>query len=115
MVRLRARLANAGKPWHRRAGPLRCGHARRVRRSLALVARVALAALGALAGLAALDALVSCAPARADRAVDGEAILRTYCVRCHSGPRARGDFDFVANTSQLIARGFVVPGDAAHS
>jgi mono/diheme cytochrome c family protein len=59
--------------------------------------------------------VVGCTPAHADRAVDGEAILRTYCVRCHSGPKARGDFDFVANTPQLIAKGFVVPGDAAHS
>jgi hypothetical protein len=67
----------------------------------------------------ALAAVSGCAPARADRAADGppdgEAVLRTYCVRCHSGPRARGDFDFVANTPQLIAKRFVVPGDGAHS
>jgi len=79
----------------------------------------------------ALAVLVGCTPARADRAAagpadrasdtpadgpaDGEAILRKYCVRCHSGPRARGDFDFVASTQQLIAKGFVVPGDGAHS
>ena len=63
----------------------------------------------------ALAALVGCAPAHADRTADGEAILRTYCVRCHSGPKARGDLDFIANTPQLIARGYVVPGDAAHS
>jgi mono/diheme cytochrome c family protein len=63
----------------------------------------------------ALAVLVGCVPAHADRAADGEAILRTYCVRCHSGPKARGDFDFAANTPQLIAKGLVVPGDAAHS
>ena len=62
-----------------------------------------------------LAALAGCAPAHADRAADGEAILRTYCVRCHSGPAARGDFDFVANTQKLITKGFVVPGDADHS
>jgi Planctomycete cytochrome C len=62
-----------------------------------------------------LAVIAGCAPAHADGAADGEAILRKYCVRCHSGPAARGDFDFVANTQQLIAKGFVVPGDGAHS
>ena len=62
-----------------------------------------------------LAAIAGCTPARADRAADGEAILRKYCVRCHSGPKARGEFDFVANTQQLIAKGFLVPGDGAHS
>jgi len=62
-----------------------------------------------------LAAIAGCAPAQADRAADGEAILRTYCVRCHSGPAARGDFDFVANTPKLVAKGFVVPGDGDHS
>jgi mono/diheme cytochrome c family protein len=56
-----------------------------------------------------------CAPANADARPDGEAVLRKYCVRCHSGPRARGDFDFVASTPQLIARGLIVPGDPARS
>jgi len=65
--------------------------------------------------VAVVAALAACAPAHADRAADGEAVLRRYCVRCHSGPKARGDFDFVASTPQLIARGLVVPGDAAHS
>ncbi len=66
-----------------------------------------------------LAALAGFPPAHADRAANGaaggEAILRRYCVRCHSGPAARGDFDFVANTQKLIAKGFVVPGDAGHS
>jgi len=70
-----------------------------------------------------LAALAGCAPAHADRAANGaadraangEAVLRRYCVHCHSGPAARGDFDFVANTQKLIAKGFVIPGDADHS
>ena len=62
-----------------------------------------------------LAAITGCAPAQADRAADGEAILRTYCVRCHSGPAARGDFDFVANTPKLVVKGFVVPGDPDRS
>lgn len=66
--------------------------------------------------LAAL-AVVGCAPATASSggSADGEAILRTYCARCHSGPKARGDFDFVASTPQLIARGLIVPGDPGRS
>jgi mono/diheme cytochrome c family protein len=54
-------------------------------------------------------------PAHADRGADGEAILQRYCVRCHSGPSARGDFDFAGDPQQLIAKGFVVPGDSARS
>jgi hypothetical protein len=76
-----------------------------VRRSLALFALGALVAPGALAG---------CAP--------GVPIARrtvrqsSACTACAvTAALRRGDFDFVANTSQLIARGFVVPGDAAHS
>jgi len=64
---------------------------------------------------AVLAAITGCVPAHADRAADGEAVLRRYCVRCHSGPAARGDFDFVANTPKLVAKGFVVPGDGSHS
>jgi mono/diheme cytochrome c family protein len=77
-----------------------------VKRQLLPVMRAVPAVLAAIAG---------CAPAHADRAADGEAVLRRYCVRCHSGPAARGDFDFVANTPKLIAKGFVVPGDGSHS
>jgi hypothetical protein len=36
-------------------------------------------------------------------------------VRCHSGPKVRGDFDFVVSTPQLIAKDFVIPSDGAHS
>ena len=92
--------ANAGNPRHRGASARARVQARGVQRSLVPLV---------------LAAITGCAPARADRAADGEAVLRRYCVRCHSGPSARGDFDFVANTPKLIAKGFVVPGDGDRS
>jgi hypothetical protein len=57
----------------------------------------------------------ACSPVRADRAADGADVLKRHCLRCHSGAKARGDFDYVGDTSRLVANGLIVPGDAAHS
>ena len=66
-------------------------------------------------GLVVAIVLGACSPAHADRTTDAQAILERHCVRCHSGPKARGDFDYIADTSRLVATGLIVPGDAGRS
>src|SRR5678815_3727695 len=66
-------------------------------------------------GLVVAIVLGACSPAQADRTADAQSILERHCVRCHSGAKARGDFDYIADTTRLVATGLIVPGDAARS
>ena len=66
-------------------------------------------------GLVVAIVLGACSPAHADRTADAQAVIERHCLRCHSGAKARGDFDYIADTTRLVATGLIVPGDAGRS
>lgn len=55
-------------------------------------------------------------PLEADAATKARAVLQSHCARCH-GPAglAKGGFGYVLDRDRLVARGKVVPSDAAGS